>query len=176
MSFKCEICDKSFKTNQHLNQHKNRKKKCQKNNQTVNNNSDFNYKDILEIKNNLTILLEENTILKNTIEELERNLLNIKFKQQLTKKFIKYILNYDDVEEEILENISILLSKAEKQKNKGIILPSNISDFNLNNKTSNMILNLINTINSSGNSSISDLTCTPPNILDNNHQNDSLTN
>jgi hypothetical protein len=147
MSFKCEICDKSFTTNQHLTQHKNRKKPCQKKNQTFD-KSELNDKDILEIINNQNILIEQNTLLKNNIKQLQKELINVKFKQQLSKKFIKYILDYDDVNELILDNISIWLTKAENQKNADEALSYN-----------KRVTEFVNSLhNSSENSVISDLT------------------
>ena len=122
MSFKCDICEKVFKTNQHLNQHKNRKKICHKNNE--NTKPKINDEDILKIMNTQNKLLEENTILKDIIKLRDEQLQNITFKQQLTKKFIKYILINNTLNEDIVKNISSLITEAE---NKELPFPSNSS-------------------------------------------------
>jgi hypothetical protein len=155
MSFKCDICEKVFKTNQHLNQHKNRKKICHKNNQ--NTKPKINDEDILKIINTQNKLIEENSILKNIIKIRDEQFKNIKYKQQLTRKFIKYILNNDQVNEDIVNNISLLITEAE---NKELPFPSN-SSYSNNIISSNLLSNTnynIRNVNTSENSIISDLT------------------
>lgn len=160
MSFKCEICCKVFNTNQHLNQHKNRKKPCQKINEINNNKTNLNNEDNLEFINLHNVLIEENNHLKNTIAELQKDLFNIELKRQLLKDFIKYVVNNDDIDEEILKNISMLLSNASKQKNKQTIEFIMNKYKRSNHYKANNYHN--NIINSSDNSIISDLTNTPP--------------
>jgi hypothetical protein len=172
MSFKCDICEKIFNTSQHLNQHKNRKKPCQKNSQ-ISNKSELSEQDILEIINNQNVLIHQNTILKSNIAMLEKEISNIRLKKQLTIKFIKFILNYDDVDEEILEQLSLLLTNAENEKASHdlAVMVENCKKYknnypyrNKNNNYPNSVISSNNS-NSSANSIISDLTITPSSII-----------
>lgn len=104
--FNCDICGKTFKTNQHLTQHKNKKKSCINNNKKCNetltdiiNNNIINKKTSCNEKNNLTIneiltflktyntihelIDDKNSLIanKNIIDELKEE--NIKLREQL---------------------------------------------------------------------------------------------
>lgn len=99
--FNCDICNKSFKTNQHLTQHKNKKKSCINNNKKcdetltdiINKKTSCNEKNNLTINDVLTFLKTYNTIheliddknsiiaYKNEINELKEE--NIKLREQL---------------------------------------------------------------------------------------------
>jgi hypothetical protein len=172
MTVMCNKCEKIFKTNQHLTQHKNRKKPCQNINHNDNASSinSQNNQNILEImKTQQNILIQENAVLKNNIKDFEQRLLNISFKQELSQKFIKYILNNDYVDEDILQNISILLTNAESQKNNNTLAAINeqFTKYKYSTLYKTAFSTLINTVNSSAihssnNSVISDLTNSPP--------------
>jgi hypothetical protein len=169
MTVMCNKCEKIFKTNQHLTQHKNRKKPCQNinhndNTSSINNQNNQNILEIMKTQQN--ILIQENAVLKNNIKDFEQQLLNISFKQELTQKFIKYILNNDNVDEDILQNISMLLTNAESQKNNNK-LAAITAKYRYSTLYKTALSNLINTANSSAihssnNSVISDLTNSPP--------------
>lgn len=95
--YRCDICKKEFKTNQHLNQHKNKKKVCTLSNLHLNANvilptkTDTSKLDLLNIMKFLQTaediqkLLDDKKIIeehKNKINELEKE--NNKLKEQLT--------------------------------------------------------------------------------------------
>lgn len=84
-SYACEICSKSFKTNQHLTQHKNRKNKCKPAiyNQSSSltgfdanniNNNEYSVSNIIQLALSYKTALDKNSELENMIEKLKEEI------------------------------------------------------------------------------------------------------
>jgi len=123
MKFQCDICEKIFKTNQHLTQHKNKKNPCKK---TQDKYEIQNNPNVLEILNDQHFLIQQNNILQNNVKRLKEEIKILNIKKELTKNFIKYITATNDFDEEIYENLSSWITKAKyKQIKYSDILSTN---------------------------------------------------
>ena len=170
MKFQCDICEKIFKTTQHLTQHKNKKKLCTKINET-HDKSEINNQNVLEILSTQKFLIQQNANLQNTVKQLEEEIVILNKKKDITKNFIKYILATDYLDDEIYKNISYWITKAKYKQFKysdtlstNSTLPSTNSTLPSTNSTlPSTIFTLPNFKKkiSPVNSIISDITLTP---------------
>jgi len=173
MKFQCDICEKIFKTNQHLTQHKNKKKPCTKINET-HDKSKINNQNVLEILSTQKFLIQQNANLQNTVKQLEEEIVILNKKKDITKNFIKYILATDYLDDEIYKNISSWITKAKYKQFKQVkysdtlstnsILPSTnftLPSTNFTLPSTNFTLPDFKKKISPVNSIISDITLTP---------------